>query len=197
MSDAKYDFGGVPTILVKGGTTSSSYDKEMALRRADAERRRAFQDAQAAVARNNGLSREGFSIARLGSARMITQETPRLVLYYMNADKTVRQECKSEITFYEDPTRPGAMDMMFAMVCPRCLERGIAEGESQMLIRSSHRKFWIDERLKGSVVALRDPWGNPDPVIICGTVTVQDVVRCSNHNCNYAVRIQDSKVYEV
>ncbi len=197
MSDDKYDFGGVPTVIVKGGTTSSAYDNEMAKRRADAERRRAVQDEQAAVARRSGVSEGGFSIARLGSARMITQETPRLVLYYMAADKTVRQECKSEITFYEHPTKPGEMDMMFAMVCPRCLERGIAQGESQMLIKAAHRKFWIDEKLKGSVVALRDPWGNLDPVIICGTVTVQDTVRCANYNCNYAVRIHDSKVYEV
>lgn len=198
MSDEKYDFGGVPTVIVKGGTTSAAYDKEMAKRKADAERRRAIQDEQASVSRKGAHidSGKGFSIARLGSARMITQESPRLVLYYMNKDKTVRQECKSEITFMEHPTNVGEWDMMFAMVCPRCLERGIAEGESQMMIRQSHRTFWLDEKLKGTVVALRDPWGNLDPVIICGTVTTQDVIRCSNHNCNYAVRIQDSQVHE-
>lgn len=194
--DTKYDFGGVPTVIVKGGTTSASYDKEQARRRADAERRRDIQDTQAAMGQQ-GVSREGgFSLARLGSARMVTENSPRLVLYYMNKDHSVRQECKSEITFYEHPTKVGEMDMMFAMVCPRCLERGIAQGESQMLIKASHRAFWIDEKLKGTVVALRDPWGNLDPVIICGTVTVQDTVKCSNYNCTYAVRIHDSKVYE-
>jgi hypothetical protein len=197
MSEKKFDFG-VPTVLVKGGTTTSAYDRDMAKRRADAERRRAIQDGQAAVARR-GPTRDqgGFSLGRFGSARMITEDSPRLVLFYMNKDKTVRQECKSEVTFYEHPTNPGEMDTMFAMVCPRCLERGVAQGESQMLVKSAHRKFWIDERTKGAVVALRDPWGNLDPVIICGTVTVQDVVRCNNYNCDYAVRISDSKVYEV
>ena len=195
--DTKYDFG-VPTVIVKGGTTSASYDKEQARRRADAEARRGAQDAQAAVGQS-GARRDdgGFSLARFGSARMITENSPRLVLYYMNKDHSVRQECKSEITFYEHPTKVGEMDMMFAMVCPRCLERGIAQGESQMLIKASHRAFWIDERLKGTVVALRDPWGNLDPVIICGTVTAQDAIKCSNYNCTYAVRINDSKVYEV
>lgn len=198
MSDEKkYDFG-VPTVIMKGGTSSSSYDKEMAKRNADAERRRALQDEQAAVAAQGAkVDKDGFSLGRLGSARMVTQQSPRLVLYYMNKDKSVRQECKSEITFYEHPTKPGEMDMMFAMVCPRCLERGIAQAESQMLIKAAHRKFWLDEKLKGQIVALRDPWGNLDPVLICGTVTVQDVIRCANYNCNYAVRINDSKVYEV
>lgn len=193
--DNKFDFG-VPTVIVKGGTTSSSYDKEMARRQADAERRRDIQDAQAALSQQGASSQDGFSMARLGSARMITEQSPRLVLYYMAKDNSVRQECKSEITFYEHPTKPGEMDMMFAMVCPRCLERGIAQGESQMLIKAVHRAFWIDEKLKGAVIPLRDPWGNLDPVIICGTVTVQDTIRCSNFNCTYAVRINDSKVYE-
>ena len=193
----KYDFG-VPTVIMKGGTTTSSYDREMAKRKADAERRRAIQDEQTAVARR-GVTRDrsGVSLGRLGSARMITADSPRLVLYYMAADKTVRQECKSEITFYEHPTKPGEMDMMFAMVCPKCLERGVTQGESQMLIKAAHRKFWLDERTKGTVVPLRDAWGNLDPVIICGTVTVEDTVRCSNYNCAYAVRINNSQVFEV
>jgi len=193
----KYEFG-VPVVIVKGGTSTGAYDREREKRKADAEMRRAQLDEQMAAGRQGAtVDQSGFTLARLGSARMVTEHSPRLVLYYMNRDHTVRQECKSEITTTEHPTDPARLDMTFALVCPRCLERGEPQGESQMLVRESHRKFWIDERTKGSVIALRDPWGNLDPVIICGTVTVQDIVRCKNYNCNYAVRINDSKVYEV
>lgn len=184
-----------PVVIMKGGTTSAAYDREMAERKASAEQRRDAEERRHA-AQGVHSGPEGVDVGRIGSHSFLSG-APRLILYYMNRDKTVRQECKSEITFYDHPREIGKMDMMFAMVCPRCLERGLPQGECQMLVRESHRKFWIDDRKKGELVMLEDPWGRPDPVIICGTVTVEDIVRCNNFNCDFAVRIADSCVYEV
>jgi len=183
-----------PTVIMKGGTSSSKYDKEVRLREADAKRRRDLEARRFAAVRNSHKSQQP-TTARMGSHSLINQSSPRLVLYYLNKDGSVRQECKSEITMIGGPT-PGEMDTIFALVCPACLARGVPQGEAQIMVRNSHRKFDIDDRKKG-VVVLRDPFtGAPDPVIVCGTVTVHDTIRCSNYNCNWAVKIGDSKVRE-
>jgi len=130
---------------------------------------------------------------------MINQNSPRLILRYLNKDGSIHLECKSEITLVPPPNSSDAapLEMMFAMVCPRCVSRGVPQGEAQMMIRESHRKFWIDEKRKGQVEPLEWPGGVREFVTICGTVTVQDIVRCSNYNCNYAVRIENSNIREV
>jgi hypothetical protein len=184
----------VPTIIIKGGTTSGRYDREIARRKADAEQRRGVQDA---MYERRAKSQTAGDLARIGESSFLTQGSPRLVLDYLNSDKTIRQQCKSEITMVPMKDDPTQLDMMFALVCPRCLERGLPAGESQMLVRNSHREFALDERKKGSVVMLEYTWGFREPVVIAGTVTCKDIIRCANHNCGYAVRIENSKVVEV
>ena len=49
----KYDFG-VPTVIMKGGTTTSSYDREMAKRKADAEANGLPQDCRVDRCRSCG-----------------------------------------------------------------------------------------------------------------------------------------------
>jgi len=198
MSDDKaeggFRIGGAPLGMVKGGTTPASYDAEMNRRREDAERRRDHQDR--AYAWQTQAQKHG-EAAKLGSMMFMDRGSPRLVLYYMAKDGTVAFECKSEITLVPDEEKPTQWQTMFAMVCPKCVARGVPQGESQMLVRDTHRRFWLDERRKGEIVMLKYTWGFRESVILAGTVTVQDVVKCSNFNCDYAVRIEDSKVYEV
>jgi hypothetical protein len=185
--------GEVPTVFVKGGTTTSSYDKEIKRREVDAERRRAVQDAMYATrARGQRLG----EMVRLGSLAFVNQTTPRLVLSYLNADKTVRQQAISEVTLVPKEDEPNKWVTTFTMVCPRCVARGVPQGEAQMFIRDEHRKFWIDERRKG-VVTVEYAWGVRQTVFVAGVVTVQDIVRCSNYNCDYACRIDQSNVIEV
>jgi hypothetical protein len=182
----------VPVVFTKGGTTSARYDQHIAKKKADAEARRAHQDQQEAIAkREQGV--DG-SIARIGSQRFVTQESPRLVLKYLNKDKTVRQECISEVTQINGAD-PGTLDTMFSLVCPKCLERGLPQGECQLFVRDSHRKFFLDPTKAGPVVV--EAYGRRDVVLTCGTVTVQDTVRCSNFNCTWAVKIDGSNVMEV
>lgn len=196
MSDEKE---GAPTlgasplqIIVKGGTTSSRHDKAREEQKRVTELGRAHQDKQmAAAAVGDRMTKEGFVSSHLTSLRMMDAGSPRLVLFYLNKDKTVRQECVAELVVAADG------DSLFTMVCPRCLERGEPHGSAQVMVRHSHRKFHLDTRTAGSIVMLTDPFGKPFQVRICGTVTCEEILRCSNVGCTWQVQISDSKVHEV
>jgi hypothetical protein len=190
-----------PMGIVVGGTMSSGRTREIAEHEYRAELGRKKQDQMAA------LSRQGFhrgGLAKFTSMQLMDRGSPRLVLYYMRRDKTVAQECIAEITnSYVD----GKPDPLFMMVCPRCLERHVPHGQCQMKIQNSHRRFHIDSRPFPEGVAGKteklfvigekegDPY-RPIWVVLAGTVTVDDIVRCEG-NCGYAVRIDQSKVWEV
>lgn len=185
--------------LVRGGTTRASYDAEMKRRSYEAEQRRAHQDRAYAIQEQaQGHSGE---VARIGSLGLINATSPRLVLSYLNRDRSVRQQCKSEITMIPVEGRPNEWQTMFAMVCPKCVARGVPQGEAQMLIRDSHRKFTLDERFKGQVEVVEyhfpDGTAYRERVVIAGKVSVHDIVRCDNYNCDYACRIENSNVIEV
>jgi hypothetical protein len=194
--EKKLSIGGVkaPVVFMKGGSTSAAYDKQIAQKKADAEARRSLQDQQMDVANRPAQLGGPAEVARLGSHKMITSESPRLVLRYLNRDKSLRQECISEVTSIAGQ-RPGEIDTMFSLVCPKCLERGLPQGESQLFVRNSHRKFHLDTRKAGPRI-VETPFGR-DVVLVCGTVTVDDPVRCSNFNCTWAVRIDGSDVREI
>ena len=102
---------------------------------------------------------------------------------------------------YDREGKQNEWEIMFAMVCPRCVARGVPQGQSQMLIRNTNRKFSLDERLKGTIVVLEHDYGDgfpfKEPVIIAGVVTVHETVRCDNHNCTFACRIENSNIIEV
>lgn len=193
MSEKLVKSAAAPTVLVKGGTSSSSYDNMIAKKEADANARRSYQDKQYAKAQE---APKNGAVARMGSHKMITQESPRLVLKYLNRDRSVRQECISEVTLA--PTQNGELDPMFTLVCPHCLERGLPQDECQLMVRNSHRKWHLDEKFKHHVERVVDPFtGEPMAVIIAGKVTVEETVKCSNYNCNWRVKIDGSNVIPV
>lgn len=174
---------------MKDGTTSSAYDESMMRKEADAKRRRNHQDIQTKM---SGQRHGGNAVARLGSHRFITQDAPRLVLFY----KKYNQECISEITMVPKPNSP-EMEMMFTLVCPRCLERKVSQGEAQLMVRNSHRSFWVDDRPANKAPKMVNMFGMMQQVLPAGTVTVKDIVRCTNLGCGWGARITDSIVEEI
>jgi hypothetical protein len=185
------------TIIVKGGTTSSALDKTRAQQTARAEAGREHQEKQERAAKfGAGMTPGGFVHSSLTSMRMMDNGSPRVVFFYLNKDKTVRQECVGEIVMLPDG------DEVVTLVCPRCLESGEVHGSAQVMIKKSHRKFYLDTRTPaqggkaGTLVQLVDPDRKPFHVRVCGTVFVDDIIRCSNVGCQWAVRISDSKVEE-
>jgi hypothetical protein len=184
--------GGLPTVIVKGGTTSSRYDKEREERRHAAEHGRQHQDKQMrAAAVGEAMTPDGFVSSHLTSLRLLDRGAPQLVLHYMNRDRTIRQSCVAEIVMLPDG------DELFVMVCPKCLERGEPADNCQVMVKKSHRSWELDLKKQGTVVMLRDPFGKPFQVKICGEVSSQETLRCSNFNCTWAVRVERSEVWEV
>lgn len=189
-SDERSTLGGPSSlqIIVKGGTTSSAYDKERAQRAAASEANRDHQDKQmAAAAEGVSMTDQGFTAAKLTSMRMMDKGSPRVVLYYLRRDKSVRQECVSEIVVTPD-------DSLFTLVCPKCLERGEPAGSAQIMVKQSHRKWSLDTRAAGDMVQLRDPDQVPFWVRICGTIDCSEPLRCSNLGCTWAVKIESMLV---
>ena len=178
--------------MMKGGSSTGNYDKMMAAKTHDAEQRRNHQDHQFAMSQKQ-MGKDG-SVSRLGSRSMINADSPRLVLKYLNRDRSVRQECISEITNVNGD-KQGTLDTMFSLVCPKCLERGIPQGEAQLFVRDSHRKFDLDPAKAGPVRV--NTVDGMQIVLVCGVVSVRDIIKCSNFNCTWAVRIDESNVMEV
>jgi hypothetical protein len=188
----KSTLGAGPTIIVKGGTTSARYDEERDRRRHAGELGRAHQDKQMQAARvGETMTPDGFVSAHLTSLRLMDRGAPMLVLHYMNRDRTIRQSCVAELVMLPDG------DEVFVMVCPRCLERGEPADNCQVMVKKSHRSWELDTTKAGTIVFLENPDGRPFQVKICGTVSSDHTLRCSNFNCNWAVRVERSEVWEV
>jgi hypothetical protein len=213
---------GVPTtIIVKGGTTSSRYDREQARRKDDARRRRAESDRmyqQRAEGRARG------DLVRMGESALMDRSNPRIVLHYM--DRTVRgmlsgilwkehirQDAVCEIIEDTSATHEeierwhkthGGKPMILIMVCPRCVSRGVPMGDAQMKIAQRHRMWTLHIKGdigkglpgQGEIEVVEYGWAGKEPIVVAGTVSTHDVIKCDNMNCNYAVRIDHSRVFE-
>lgn len=182
--------GGVPLapeVIVRGGTMSMRQEAQIRKNEDDANRRRAYQDRQQEVARTqNGPN----TVASIHQKRLITEDSPRLALWYRKYD----QYCLSEITMVNPPGTVG-MEPMFTLVCARCLERGVPQGQAQLQVLNSNRRFSVDDTKRGPKKIHSS--GIPQVVQICGTVTVEETIRCGAAGCGWAVKITDSKVEEV
>lgn len=210
MSSRSPKPGGVPIVaphvFVKGGTSSSTYDKELAQRRAQAEARRAGVDKMAADVRNADASQGVMSamMSRTAAADGSSQ-VPKMVLNFLGAERKVVQQAVVDLVTV--PRSDGGVEMAFIMVCPDCVARGVPEGDAQMLIRDSHRKFFVDVTKAGIVPVEKYEYAGKDasgddtfvrvleqqPVV--GKVTVNDRIKCANYNCTFACRIDASNVY--
>ena len=196
-------------IMVQGGTRSSRYEQQRAERRHRSEASRDYQDTLATATRRQDhrttaklfgmdASEAGVGVSNLSTHSSSMRGTPKLLLRYMNRDRTMKQECISQVIQLPNPQFPNNIELAFDMVCVRCLEAGEEHGAAQMLIKQSHRKFWVDDTLSGTLVTaeMPDPNGNPIVLVLAGTITTQDIVRCSN-NCGFSVRIDNSEVWQV
>lgn len=178
--------GGVaPEVIVRGGTMSGRETNRIAAEEHAAEERRAFEAQKQQIAQTeHGPG----SMASMRSKKLITQDSPRLVLWYRKHE----QNCLSEITMVAGPK---GLEPMFTMVCTKCLERGVPQGQAQLQVRSSHRSFAVDDTKAGPQ---RVEFGSTWQIVqVHGTVTVHDIIRCPEAGCGGAYKITDSRVEEV
>ena len=180
--------GKSPLAFVKGGTTSTEYDRQVAVQRADTERRRNYQDAQMRVAKANPQD------VRMRTRLLGGQsQYPTIVLAVKHPkDNEILDWMTCEIIDQEG-------ELVLIVVCLRCVfTLGRPMGEAQIQIKQSNRKFYYEPQppkwAKGARV-----WVNPkDPnevITLAGTVTMPEWGHCGNLGCGWTFTIDDSVIY--
>lgn len=178
-------------VLVKGGTTSLAWDQEKARQRASADARRQLQDRQQAAAEAQG--------ARLYSHKLFDKQVGRTVLEYRmgrTRDSILKLYCIAEVFLL--PLETG-FEYAFTMECPKCIGRGSHPEDAIMLVRQSNRDFVFDMTPADKGGKRFAAWLDPDTgesVILAGSITTKDRIRCAALGCEWSVRIDDNVVVE-
>jgi len=182
-----------PEAIVRVGTTSWAYDKEMRARVKDAEDRR----AQDAVERQLGT----LPVERGGAMNFEHKfadpiEHPRVLLAYVGFGKEILHEQLCEMV-YDDTQTPPTHILIF--VCPECFRRGVPTQLCQLHVRDTHRAWHVDRRGAGEVKAVKNTaaQGGLEFYRNAGQIMDTDVLRCDNVNCGAAFRINKNRLYRV
>jgi hypothetical protein len=182
-----------PEAIVRGGTSSGAWDKEMKMRLSDAEQRRA-QDAAERQLGNIPVEQGG----AMNFERKLTDplEHPRVLLAYVGWGKEIRHEQLCELVF-DDTQNPPCHIMIF--VCPECHERGTPAELCQLHVRDNHRSWHVDTKGAGEVKAVKNSAvaGGIEFYRYAGRIMDTDVLRCDNVNCGCGFKIDKNRLYRV
>lgn len=116
---------------------------------------------------------------------MGSSTNPKVCLTYKARDAALEQQALCEVAL------TGPDKMLLALVCPKCLERTGQMHDSQVMVRSEHREFWLDT----SRAAV---WVDPNSGLsyhLAGTITTRDLLSCSALGCDWQFRIDNSDLY--
>lgn len=185
---------------VRNGSTSGAHDRMMQAKLADANKRRAEEDAKFAQAAKDPKHAR-IRQQKLGGRK----DHPCAVLGIRHPkDHSINDWMICEITQQTTPDGKG-VDLMLMMQCPRCIRTYHRPPEETIMhIRQSNRMWHLDSRTK----AARAPnpimhtcagelWANPEDkgevVVIAGMVTTDDWCHCPL--CDWTFKIDDSVVH--
>lgn len=183
-------------MWVRGGTTSQRHDEEVARSRADADARRAVEDARERLVLDNPLE------ARLRSLNLTdSSRDPCIVLYVrdtpkIRAPEDLKSEQSCELISQPLPYqfRGAAFQLILQMICPACFYRHDRRmSEAQIHVQQINRYFWLDEKRKGELVVLQ----NGDTVFLAGEVTSETSMTCPNLGCGFRFRIEKNVIIQV
>ncbi len=176
---------GVPVdAFVKGGTTTARWDAEKKRFYMESDQRRGHQDwqrGQVAEAAGRTDTKAGLVTMQFGGS----SANPKVCLTYKAKDSALDRQCLCEVAMTE------ADKMLLALVCPKCVERTQRMDDSQVIIRSEHREFWLDQTRAAM-------WVEPLSGLsyrLAGTITTRDLLSCSALGCNWQFRIDNSILY--
>lgn len=190
--------------FVKGGTTSFKHDmNEMALRE-DASERRAGYDADV------GLIKQ--TPPELGAGKLFTNrltENPEIPLSYVLIHYLNRHgnpvfhpsgepvTCRADVMVV-DEFEDGMPERAITLICPRCIENGVAEDRAQITIRQSNKAFFLDTRTAGTWEIFKgfDAHGNYSPAESfpsAGMIMESEKFSCSL--CGWTARIDKNRVW--
>ncbi len=172
------------TSFVRGGTVSTAYENDLNAKRADAERRRAAQDQQAATAKRDPTGARLQTVADLGSKK----NHAAIVLEIRNSDGKAEEfmTCELNAGRGDDPT-----ELILVMCCPSCARR-VGSDESQFHFSNKHKKFELDTRRQGEL------WVNPNNpaefLRLAGTIQLTEAVTCPGLGCGWRFKIDSSVI---
>jgi hypothetical protein len=177
-----------PMIFIRGGTTTGAHDNMMAKQRADTDKRRAEQDAQFEATRRDPLS------ARMHSMKLGGQDHPKVVLAIKHPkDNLFLDWIVCEVIQH------GPEELILNMACPQCHAKNPGH-EPDFKIHQSNRKWWLDPNPPKWMrdVGADRIWLNPrdqSTVVVAGSVTTEDWIRCPGLGCPWVFKIDDSVVH--
>lgn len=82
------------------------------------------------------------------------------------------------------------VELQLVLVCPRCKERGIPQGQCQLAVRQSNRSWHLDQRHAGEIIAFEGAVYRS-----AGRVVDSEPIRCPR--CAWRARIHNNMVREV
>lgn len=176
-----------PMMFVRGGTTTAKHDVLMQKQRADTEQRRAIQDRQYQITRQDPQG------ARMHSMKLGGADSPKIV---------VAVKHPKDVDFKEwiicDLIDQGT-EKVLNMRCPQCAAKN-AGHEPDFMIKQSNRMWHFDPRPPRWMRDLGTDriWINPvdgSTVIVAGSVTTDDWIRCPGLGCTWHFKIDDSVAY--
>lgn len=182
-----------PIGIVKGGTLSSSYEKHLRETEQEAEARRDAQDAERAATQVP---------IEQGGAKMFSHnfahatDSPKTLIHYCSsADDKYGLPMLCDILVENDGS-----SLKLVFVCPKCILRGVPQGQAQLHIDTKHRFWALDEtptktpgdKLKGDMLNF-----GGDIYVSAGRVMDTEVLRCPNVGCPLCVKIHKGVMYDV
>jgi len=180
---------GVPmaTFVRGGGTTTMAHDRHIHEVEVDAEARRDEQDRMRQVA---GVPVEQGGGKLWSQQSGSPKETPKVLLTYLTPGgepwivSGEQVQCLADVIVGQDIT-----DLVLQIVCPRCKGRGVPQGQCQLTLRQSNRKWHLDSKDAGKVLIF-----DGEGYLSAGTVMESERFRCPD--CGWAARIDKNKVLQ-
>lgn len=174
---------GVPMMFMRGGTTTTNFDKYVMEFDADTKVRWAEQDKERAAA-SIPIERGGAQrlTKDLGSPTTHPVAVIQLLLpggreQFMQADVVIGEE-------------GDIVTRVLVMLCPKCRQRGLPGHMCQIKIDDRNKRWTLDEKYKGHV------WVDPDTneaLVLAGAVDIQDICSCPTPGCGFRFRVSDAR----
>jgi hypothetical protein len=172
-----------PVTVVKGGTLSSSEDTYIKAFVADTKERLATRDAERSIAMKGQLSPDeqggaGFAAEKVADLGQPGTSAVSFVGYKTGVgDEVVYMQL--DVTMASD--QHGNLDPTFVFVCPRCVARGYPSTMSQVHVRNSNRKWYLDTKCQGETF-----FDELDGRVytLAGKVYCEERCRCPRSSCD-------------
>jgi hypothetical protein len=156
MSDKKPGAPAAPMGYVRMGTASSGYEKQVAKEHADADRRRAYQDQQYAIARE----RPDEAVLRVCSLGGKSTHATVILALWVPVGEEIKQFMTCEITDQGN-------ELALVVMCVPCVfKHGRRAADSQITIKQSNRKWWLVPYQEGQEQSTLPKWARGNRIWI-------------------------------